>query len=168
QVLADINIVDIVIFNQGADTTEVPNDSSLPTIMNVVMPDNMGAHMLLIPALVGSLANSVPLSLGTVLVLPLEPLIIIVRLEVLAKGNTRTLGVRNITVFYNPTLRPVRADHPLLVSCRRCPLGCRLSNAEARQRNVANSLLLRVEAILTNIDFHVLFIRVRPLEVGVN
>src|SRR5699024_1821371 len=61
QVLADINIVDIVIFNQGADTTEVPNDSSLPTIMNVVMPDNMGAHMLLIPALVGSLANSVPL-----------------------------------------------------------------------------------------------------------
>ena len=168
QVLADINIVDIIIFNQGADTTEVPNDSGLPTVMDMVAADNMGAHMLLIPALVGSLANGVPLSLGTILVLPLEPLIIIVWLEVLAKGNTRTLGVRNITVFYNPALRPVRANHPLLVSCRRGPLGCRLSNAEASQRNVTNSLLLRIEAILTNIDFYVLFVWVRPLEVGVN
>lgn len=46
QVLADINIVDIIIFNQGADATEATIRSV--TIVNVVMPDNMGAHMLLI------------------------------------------------------------------------------------------------------------------------
>ena len=62
----------------------------------------------------------------------------------------------------------MRPNHPVLEGRRRRPLGGSFVNRKAADRQVADPFLLREEAFLTDIDFHLGRRRIDALEVCVN
>ena len=103
QILANIDVVDVVFFNQGEDTAQVTNNPRLTTVMNAIAPHDMRANMFFVPAFIRCLTDHVTFRLRTIFVFPLRPFIVIVWLQVLAKRDTRTFGMRNLTFFNDPS-----------------------------------------------------------------
>ena len=79
------------------------NNPGLTTIMNAIAPYDMRADVFFIPAFIRRLTDYVTLRLSTIFLFPLRPFIVIVWLQVLAKRDTRTFGMRNLTFFNDPS-----------------------------------------------------------------
>ena len=60
------------------------------------------------------------------------------------------------------------ANHPVLIGCRRRPLGGGLLHGEAGEGDIAHPLFRGVEAVAADVDLHVFRVGVRPAEVGVD
>ena len=163
-----VDVVDVVVLNHGEHAAQVAHDAGLAAVVDVAAPDGVGADGLLAPAVDLGDEGAVPLGLGAVLVLIVEPLVVVALLQILAQGDAGALGVGDLAVLNHPALGPVGADHAVLQGGGGCPLGGGLGHHKACQGDVVHMLLLRVEAVGADGDFHVLFVGVLALEVGIN
>ena len=144
------------------------DDAGLAAIVDVAAPHDVGADRLLRPAVQLRQADAFALRLCAVLVLPLQPLVVVFRLQVLAQGDAAALGMGDLAILDDPALGPARGDHALLIRRGRRPLRGGLGDGEAGKRNVAHALRLRAEAAAAHVDLHELAARVTAMEVGVN
>ena len=83
QILLIINVMDVAVLNDGECSTQMAHDTSLTAVMDMSATDNVRADSFLTPALYLRLADTFTLCLGTILILPLQPLIIIAFLPIL-------------------------------------------------------------------------------------
>ncbi len=113
-------------------------------------------------------AYGVALHLGRALDLLISKVVVIVRVEVFADGDTGTFTVRNVTVLNNPALTPVRADHTVLKSGRRRPGRRCFIDIESADGDVAHTGLRREEALAAYVDLDVLLVRILALEICID
>ncbi len=85
QVLLVVYVVDVIVFYCGEHTSQVADYAGLPAVMNPAAPYDVTSDMVLIPPLIAGLKNAVPFGLGPVLVFPLQPLIVVVGLQILSQ-----------------------------------------------------------------------------------
>ena len=85
QVLLIINMMNMVILDDGEYAAKMTYDTGLSAVMNITATDNMGTDPLLGPALPLCLTDAVTLRLSTMLQLSVQPLIVIVWLFVFTK-----------------------------------------------------------------------------------
>ena len=168
QILTVVDMVDMVILDHGEYAAQMTHDTGLAAVMDIASADDMGADPLLRPAFPLCLTDAVTLCLRTVFEFPFQPLIVVLRLQIFSQRDAAALGKGNITVLDDPSFGPVRPDHAFLISRRRRPLGRGLGHRKAGKRNIADTLLLRIEAVTAHIDLHLLFARVKLLEIGVD
>ena len=135
--------------------------------MDVAAPHDMGTDSLLQPSVILSAADGVSFHLRWALHMLCREIVIVLGVIVFAKGDSAALTVRNLTVLNNPALAPMRAYHAVLESCRRRPGRSRLLNIKSAHGNVASARLFGEEAASSYVNFDVLFVRVRALEVRV-
>ncbi len=167
QVLAVVDVVDVVVLNNRENAAEVSDDTGLPAVMNIAAADDVASDVFFEPALTLRLDDVVALRLRAVLELIGEPAVVIVRLFVFTERNAAALGIGDLAVLDNPAPAPMRADHALLISSRRRPLRCGLLHRESGERDVVHVLLLRIEAVFADIDLDILLVRVRTLKIRV-
>ena len=104
KVLLYVDPEDAVVLNDGEHTAKVPHNAGLSAVVDIAEEDVVAPHMLFVPALVGGLEDAVPLGLGAVLCLLLQPLVVILRLQDLAKRDAGALGLCDLAVFDHPAL----------------------------------------------------------------
>ena len=85
QIVFDVNMMDMIVFNLRENTPQMTNDAGLPAVMNLTFSDNMGANIFSVPTLIYRLAYGFPLSLGSMFIKKIRPLIFILRLPVFSK-----------------------------------------------------------------------------------
>ena len=170
ELLGVIDVVDVVILDDGEHTAHAAHDARLLAVVNVAAADDVGAHRLLRPAVVLGDAYRVPLHLGGALHVLVGEVVVVALfgLMVVAEGNATAAGVGDVAILNNPALGPVRADHAVLVGSGRSPVGSSLVHHEAAEGDVAHALLVGHEAVVAHVDFHLLFVGVFTLEVGVD
>src|SRR5699024_12703111 len=59
-----VDVVDVVVFNQGKDPAHPADDAALLAVVNVAAANDMAADFFLQPAMVLPAANGIPLHLG--------------------------------------------------------------------------------------------------------
>src|SRR5690606_3936157 len=79
-----------------------------------------------------------------------------------------TLAVWNLTVFYDPAFAPVRTNHTILKSCRRCPGGGSFINFKSSDRNITDACFRWHKASTTYIDLYIFLIWILTLEISIN
>ncbi len=163
-----VDAVNFIILNEGKYTAKMTDNTSLAAVVDVAAAHDVRADALLCPALGLRLTDGVALRLRAVLEVLGAPLVFVVRLEIFAQRDAGALRVGNLAVLDDPALRPVRADHALLIGGRRGPGGGGLLHREPGKRDVIDALLVRIEAVAAHVDLHVLPVRIRALEIGVN
>ena len=77
QVLADVDVVDVVVLNDGKRAAQMADDAGLAAIVDVAAPHDVGADRLLRPAVQLRQADAFALRLCAVLVFPLQPLVVV-------------------------------------------------------------------------------------------
>ncbi len=85
QVLLIINMMNMVVLDDGEYAGKMPYDTGLSAVMNITASDNMGTDPLLGPALPLCLTDAVTLRLSTMFQVSVQPLTVIVWLFVLTK-----------------------------------------------------------------------------------
>ena len=167
QILLVVDVVDVVVLDDGEDTAQMAYDTGLIAVMDVAATHDMGTDPLLGPAFILGLADAVTLGLGAILVLFVQPLVVVVRLQILAQGDAGAFGLIDFAVLDDPALGPVRTDHTFLVRGRRSPLGSRLADGESGQGDKAYAFLAGIEAVFAHAQFHFFLVGVQALEVGI-
>ena len=162
-----VDVVDVVVLNDGEDAAQVAHDAGLAAVVDVAAPDGVGADGLFAPAVDLGDEGAVPLGLGAVLVFVVGPLVVVALLQVLAQGDAGALGMGDLAVLNDPALGPVGADHAVLQSRGRRPLGGGLGDHEAGEGDVVHMLRSGVEAVGPQGDFHHFLVGILALEVGV-
>ena len=140
QILLVVDVVNVVVLNDGEDPAQMTHDAGLSAVVNVAAADDMGADVLLRPSLPLCLDDAVSLRLCAVFQFVEQPAVVIFRLQVFAQGDAGALGIGHLAVLNDPAFGPVRPDHPLLISRRRRPLRCRLAHGKAGKGDIADSL----------------------------
>ena len=112
QILLVVDVMNMIILNNGKNSSQMSNNTSLSAVMDVTSADNVGTDMLPVPALIGSLADAVTFCLGAVLIFPFQPFVVILWLEIFSKRDTAAFGFINLTVLNDPAFGPVRATIP--------------------------------------------------------
>ena len=130
------------------------NNTCLSAVMDITASDYMGAHSFFIPALVNSLAYSIPLSLAALFDIGSCPLVVAALLEVFAKGNTAALGFIDIAVLYDPSLGPVRSYHTVLRCRGRSPLCCSFTYCKTVKCDISDAFFQRIKTILSYRDLY--------------
>ena len=163
-----VDVVDMVVLNDTEYTTHTADDTALLTVMDVISADDMAADLLLQPSMILAAAYGIALHLGRALDLLISKVVVVVRVEVFADGDTGTFTVRNVTVLNDPALTPVRADHTVLKSGRRRPGRRCFIDIESADGDVAHTDLRREEALAAYVDLHVLLVRILALEICID
>ncbi len=167
QVLFIINMMDVVVLDHREHPAKVSHDSGLTAVMNLTAAHDVAADVLLVPALVAGLQNAVSFGLGSVLVFGLQPLIIVVRLQIFAQGDAGAFRLVDLAVLNDPAFGPVGSDHAVLIGGWRCPLRGRFAHRKAGQGDVSDSLLLREKAVLANREFHLFLIGIDVVKIRI-
>ena len=93
---------------------------------------------------------------------------IVVGIEIFSERNARALAAPDLTVFDHPALRPVRAYHTVLESCRRSPVGSCFVDVKAVNPDIVDSGLRREEHVFADVDLNVFLCRIRTPEISVD
>ena len=88
KLLLIVDMMDVVIFDNGKYTAQVSDDTGLLAIMDSAAADDMASDLLLDPAFPLRLADCIALRLRAVLGQLQRPFIFIVGLEILTQRNT--------------------------------------------------------------------------------
>ena len=110
-----VDMVDVVVLNQGEHTTHPANDAALLAVVDVAPAHDVAAHLLLQPAVILSPADGVPFHLGGAFHVFVGKVVVVFRVVIFAQGNACALGVGDVTVLNDPALGPVGTNHPILV-----------------------------------------------------
>ena len=70
QILLVVNVMDMIVFNNGKYTAQMSYDACLTAVMDLTSAHNMGTDMFFVPSLIGSLADTVTFCLCSVFVFP--------------------------------------------------------------------------------------------------
>ncbi len=136
--------------------------------MDLIAPDDMAADILLQPAVVLAAADGVALHLRRALHMLRREKVIVLRIQIFAKADACALAAPDLAVLDDPALRPVRADHAVLVGCRRRPGRRCLVDVESLHSDIAPAGLRRHEALPAHVDLDLLLRGIRPAEVRVD
>ena len=82
QILFIVDMMNMIILNDGKHTAQMPDNTGLSAIMNITTSYNVASDVFLCPSFPLRLTNSITLRLSTVLELFLQPFIIIFRLKI--------------------------------------------------------------------------------------
>ena len=134
-----VDMVNVVVLDHTEHTAHPANDSTLFAVMNVVPSNNVASDVFLQPPVVLSPADRIPLHLRRAFHLLIRKVVIIVRIQILAKRNSGALAVCDLAVLNDPALAPVRADHAILKCCRRRPRRCRFLDLKSTDRQIADA-----------------------------
>ena len=85
QVLFVVNMVNMVVFNDGKHAAQVPDNARLSTVVNVAVSDYVGTNVLFCPTLILRLADTLSFSLCAIFEFPFQVLIVIIWLLVFAQ-----------------------------------------------------------------------------------
>lgn len=88
KILLVINMMDIIIFNNGKYTAEMSDNTGLSAIVNITSSDYMGTNIFFRPPLALGLTNGITLCLCSGFCMFYRPFIIIFRLQIFSKGYT--------------------------------------------------------------------------------
>ena len=100
-----------------------------------------------IPAFQLRLADGVPFILRSMFQPEAAPLVFVIGLKVFAKRNANALALVEFAILNDPSLCPVRANHALLIGCRRRPLRRCLAKNKAGERDGMDTRFHGVEAM---------------------
>ena len=134
-----VDMVNMIILNNTEYTTHTPDNTSLLTVVDIVSADNMTSYFFLKPAMILSTAYRVSFHLSLTLNIFISKIMIIFRIIIFSKRNSCTFAVRNFAVLNDPSFTPVRPDHAILISCRRCPGSCCFCNYETTDCDISNT-----------------------------
>ena len=87
---------------------------------------------------------------------------------IFAKGNSTALTVDDFTVLNDPSIGPMRTNHTILISCRRCPGRSCFFNIKAGQGDEIHVLFTRHKTLPADVDLNLFFPRIFSLEVRIN
>ena len=104
KVLLVVYVVNVIIFNKRENATQVTDNTGLSAVMNMAPPYDVRADVLFCPAFPLCQTNTVALRLRAILVFRLEPLVVVLRLQILAERNTGALRLVNLAVLDYPAL----------------------------------------------------------------
>ena len=102
KILFVINMMDMIVFYYGKNPAEMSHYARLSAVMDITPPYDMRSYCLLRPSLCLRLHDIIALRLGAVLSVSCRPFIIVFRLQVFSKCDTRASGIAYLTVFYDP------------------------------------------------------------------
>ena len=168
QVLLVVDMVDVIIFNNGKNTSQMSDNTGLTAVMDVTSSDDVGADMFFVPSFIGSLADAVTFCLSSIFIFPFQPFVVVIRLEIFSKRNSAAFGFIDLAVFNDPSFGPVRADHSFLISSRRSPLSSSLADTETGECDISDPFTFWVEAVSSYTDLNVFFIWIFFMEVCIN
>ena len=160
--------MNVVILNNAEHTSHSSDDPALLTVMNIASADNMTSDIFLQPAMILSAADGVPLHLRRTFYMVARKKMIVFRIIVFSEGNSGTFTSPDLTIFNNPSSGPVRSDHAVLISRRRCPCCGRFINVKTTDRNVSDSVFPWKEALPAHGNLNILPARVCSLEISIN
>jgi hypothetical protein len=146
-------------------STHTAYDTGLLAVMNLASSDNMTSHTLLEPAVELTAANSITLHLGRALDLLGIEIHIIFRILIFSERDTAASAVRNLTVFNDPALAPMRSDETVLVSSGRSPCGSTLSDHKAGYGDISLTGLIGHKAVAPCADLNFFLCGIHALEI---
>ena len=142
-------------------------NTSLLTVMNMASSYDMVTDILLKPSVILSSADRISLHLSRALNVLRVEIHIILGIFVFTQGDTAALAAPDLTILDNPTLTPVRTDHTVLISCRRCPCSSGLVDIKSAYGNIIDTVFFGHEAVPSDEDLHLLAIGILTLEIGI-
>ena len=163
-----VDVVNVVVLNDTEHTAHPSDNTGLLTVMDVAAADDMASDVLLRPAVILAAAHSITLHLGRAFYVFSGKVMVVLRIVIFSERNTAALAVADLTVLNNPSLRPVRTDHTVLISSRRRPCRCCLADIKSTERNVIYACFRRHKAVPAHVDFYFFLRRVFTLEVCVD
>ena len=93
QILLIINVMDMIILNNGKYSAQMSHNTCLTAVVNVASSDNMRTDVFFRPPFQLCLTDTISFCLCTIFIFPLQPFIIIVWLFIFSKRYTGTLGM---------------------------------------------------------------------------
>ena len=158
----------MVVLDDTEHTAHPSDNTGLLAVMDMAAADDMASDVLFRPAVILSAAYRIALHLGRALYMLSGEIMIVLRVVIFSEGNTAALAVADLAVLNNPSLRPVRTDHTVLISSRRRPCRCCLADIKSTERNVIYACFRRHKAVPAHVDFYFFLRRVFTLEVCVD
>ena len=168
QLLHIVDVVNMVVLNQAEHTAHASHDTGLLTVMDVAASHDMAAYFLLQPSVILAAAYRVALHLCRALHMFAGKIVVILFIIILAQRDSAALAVTDLTVLDDPSLRPVRTHHAVLISRRRSPCGCRLIHVKPTERDISDPRLRGHKTITADINLHLLLIGILTLEIGID
>ena len=141
QVLAVVDVVDMIVLDDGEHAAQMADDTGLAAVMNVASADDVRTDLLFGPAFPLRLQDAVALGLRAVFQLLEKPFVVVVWLQIFAEGDAGAFGIGDFAVLDDPAFGPVRADHAFLIGGRRRPLGCGAADCKSGEGDVADAFL---------------------------
>ena len=134
-----VDVMDVVVLDEAEHAAHPTNNTALLTVVDVVPTDDVASHLFFQPAMILATADCITFHLSGTLYIFIGEIMVIVRIQIFSKGNTRAFAVGDLAVLNDPAFTPVRADHTILISCRRCPGGSCLCHYEAADCDIAHT-----------------------------
>ena len=162
-----VDVMDVVVFDDAEDASHAAYDASLLTVMYIVAAYYVAAYVLFEPSVILPAAYGVPFHLGRAFYVFCRKVVVVVRIIVSSQRDPGTFAVHYLTVFYDPPLAPVRADHAVLKSCGRSPCRGGFLHPEAPDSDIVPSCSGRPETLPAYVDLNVFTVRIHALKVRV-
>ena len=155
----NIDIMNIVIFNGGKCASHTSNNTSLPAIIYMIVPNDMTADQIFGPTALQIRKNCFRISLCAPFYRVCRPGIV-KSIFSFSNADTTALRMTDCTVLNNPPLTPMRSQCAWLKSSWRCPIRSHLANPQTRYLNIINTFPVGKESEGSHIDFHKMTIRI--------
>ena len=168
QLLLIIDVVNVIVLNQGEGTAEMAYDARLAAVMDVAVPYDVGADGLLVPTFVDGTADDVPFVLGSALFGVVAPLVLIAGLQILSNGDAAASCLENFTVLNDPALAPMGTDHAILEGRGWSPGAGAAADSETIQGDVIPASLAGEKTIPADIDFNTMLLWIPSTEICEN
>ena len=99
-----VDVMDVVVFDDGEYCTHTADDAALLTVVDVVAADNVAADVFLEPAVILAAAYRVTLHLRRALELLICEVVVVLRIEIFSETDTGALCEIDFVVFNDPAL----------------------------------------------------------------
>ena len=156
--------VDVIVPNRhiardpAKGATQTSHDASLLAMGDRIVADKVMADVRFVPSVQQRAFDSFDIALSRV------GRGVIECITVLSQRNAGTDRIADVVALDDPAFAPVRADQSDLFSRGRCPRRRSVAQNEASNRQVVDARFDRIENRLSNIDLHILHVRIDMLE----
>ena len=99
-----VDVVDVIVLDSAEDASHPSHYAGLLTVMDVAATNYMMAYILLEPPVILASANRVALHLGWTLDVLIREEMLVIRIQILAKGYSTAFAVRYLAILYDPAL----------------------------------------------------------------
>ena len=163
-----VDMMDMVVLDHGENTAHSADNTCLFTMMDMTSADNMPSYGFFRPSVILSSADCISFHLRCTLYMLIGEIMIIFRIVIFSKGNTAAFTVTDLTVLDDPSFCPVRSDHTILISCRRCPCGSCFIDIKSTDCNIIYMVFRWHKAVAADIDLHLFHTGIFSLKIRIN